>query len=157
MSDSNLEANYLKALKIARREGDYSREAHALILAGAQQEHGPSQYALATWYLAGYGKVKRNIKEAVRLLKASANSGVADAWFDLAVCYEEGEGVRRSKAHAFRCYVLAAVLGDKKAVFEAGRLLHHFELELSAVQHKMSDDLLKVAERFGTFEPNKEQ
>jgi uncharacterized protein len=46
-------------------------------------------------------------------------------FFDLAVCYEKGVGVKRNYKKGFECYLNAALLGDKQAVYEVGRCYYY--------------------------------
>lgn len=78
-----------------------------------------AMYALATWYLFGV-HVKRSFKMAATLLKQCADE-VAEASYDLAVCYELGRGVKKSLPVALEYYMRSALQGDAQAHFEVGR------------------------------------
>jgi TPR repeat protein len=79
-------------------------------------------YAIGTWYLHGSAVTPRNIVKALKMIRAAAKGGVADAAFDLAICYEKGAGVQKSLMRAFEWYVRAALLGDMQATYEVGRM-----------------------------------
>jgi hypothetical protein len=69
---------------------------------------GRATYALATWYL--FGRLyRRNLRTAVRLLRKAAESEVPDALYDLAVCYETGEGAAENPRKAAELYLQAAL------------------------------------------------
>jgi uncharacterized protein len=111
-------------------EGGTVTDAVAKKVIGMARRGSPSaNYALATWYLFGHKgakiEIKKDISRAVKLLKLAARGGVANALYDLAVCYEIGAGVEKSEYEAFRGYMKAALLGDADATYEVGRLYYH--------------------------------
>jgi len=79
----------------------------------AQAEHGNAvgQYELGICYWSG-GGVQRDITEAVKWLKRSAEQNFTPAQVQLANMYEYGKGVPVNKAEALRYYALAAAHGD---------------------------------------------
>ncbi len=82
-------------------------------------------YALAMGHLQGVGGYIKNLKKAVSYLREAAVANISWAHFDLAVCYEKGEGVRKSEKLAYLHYLAAALNGDNDAVVEVGRCLHY--------------------------------
>jgi TPR repeat protein len=79
-------------------------------------------YALATWNL--YGKdalVKKDKKEAVRLFRLAADAGIPKAMYELAVCYQNGEGVQTSDRKAFALYLASGLKGDTDSLVEVAR------------------------------------
>lgn len=116
---------YELALKMAKRaHPDLPRTGQLLEEAHIQGDRRAT-YALATWYLFGHGTYPRNLRKAVGLLKLAAETDIAAAHFDLAVCYETGEGVRESAPTAFRHYLAAALNGDNDSLPQVGRCLFY--------------------------------
>jgi uncharacterized protein len=66
-------------------------------------------YALATWHLSGH-YFEKDASKAVKLLKQAAKARVADAMYDLAICYERGAGVKKNTRQALALYLDAALL-----------------------------------------------
>jgi localization factor PodJL len=73
---------------------------------------------------------------AARWFAEAADLGLVDSQFNLGLLYEDGLGVPRDLAAAYRCYALAARAGDR----EAGR-------RLEGIKPQLSQDQLEVAER----------
>jgi uncharacterized protein len=69
--------------------------------------------------------VKRKPSEAVSYFLKSIERNNKDAYYDLAVCYEKGIGVKKNYKVAFDCYLNAALLGDKQALYEIGRCYYY--------------------------------
>jgi TPR repeat protein len=63
----------------------------------------------------GHGGLVVDFDEAVRLRKLAAAQGLADAQFDLGVCYRDGRGVPLDLAEAARLFRLAADQGHASA------------------------------------------
>jgi len=66
-------------------------------------------YALATWYLHGFF-YKKSFGKAVKLLRKASRSRIADAAYDLAICYELGAGVKKNLKRAAALYLDSALL-----------------------------------------------
>jgi len=78
----------------------------------AKMDHPEGVYRLADKYEAGCGGlIPRNVRHAFELYKKAAAMGSADALFELAVCYYEGEIVEEDVTEALRCLVAAAIQG----------------------------------------------
>jgi uncharacterized protein len=72
---------------------------------------------------AGMDAFKRkDYQTAYREWKAAADSGVAEAQFDLGVLYAEGLGVSRNKTEAAKWYKMAADQGNSQAEFALGQM-----------------------------------
>ena len=142
---------YAKALALAKQSRRFSSKVHDALLKGVEDGHGPSMYALATWHLHGFGPIRKNLKKAIALLHCAAAKAVSEAWYDLAVCYELGRGEKLSKSDAVRCYLMAATLGDKKAIFEAGRVLYYDDVDLNKQISLLTKNLLDIADRLGVY------
>jgi len=114
---------YERALRLANKNRKSPpRAAYDLLVAADKEGDARATYELATWYLFGspFTPVKKN--EAIRLLKKATEGGVADAAHDLAVAYENGDGVKKSLGQAFEMNMCAALLGDAQAFYEVGRM-----------------------------------
>ena len=102
--------------------GDVEK-AFRLLLSASEGGDAHAQYALGTWYLHGFF-VRKSFRRAVELLRGAAEANVPGAAFDLAVCYELGQGVRRSMSKAVAFYLRAFLLGDVDAAVELERVLY---------------------------------
>lgn len=115
------EVLYSKALRLAHSAGSPERVLH-LLNGALEAGSGDAAYALATWYLHGKPPlVSRNLRKALALFRVAAKAGVASALYELAVCYQQGEGVKRDAGRAFQYYLQAALKGDADAVVEVAR------------------------------------
>jgi TPR repeat protein len=108
----------LKKRPDAKRGLQLLRRAHA-------RGDARAAYALATWHLFGVHDVEKDYRRAAELLTQAAEQNIPEALYDLAVCYEKGDGVRKSERRAYRLYVRAALWGDKDSVHEVGRCLFY--------------------------------
>ena len=85
--------------------------------------------------------------KAVFLLKRASNSKNPDALYDLAVCYEEGKGIKQDKCKAFELYLQAALRGDEQSIHEVGRCYYYgFGVE---EDRDLADIWLERAEELG--------
>lgn len=117
---------YDDALSEVRRRGADIAQVLRLLQRAYKRGDPRAAYALATWYLDGKGEfVPRNVAKGVQLLREAVDGNQADAAYDLAVCYETGEGVRKSEKKAVRLYLKAALLGEKQSLNELGRCYWH--------------------------------
>jgi hypothetical protein len=66
-----------------------------------------------------------NLRESVKLLRQAAESDIPDALYDLAICFEEGRGVRKNLDKAANLYLRAALHGHKQSVYEVGRCYYY--------------------------------
>ena len=114
----------LALLAVNRKRPNLARAAELLEGANAKGDRRAT-YALATWHLYGHAGYAKNLRKAVELLKLAASADIADAHFDLAVCYETGEGVKKNDSKAYLHYLAAALNGDLNAIGEVGRCLFH--------------------------------
>lgn len=115
---------YERSLYLARRASPDWPAVKRLLDKAAAESDPKAHYALATWYLFGHEPlaIEKNIKKATPLLKFAADRGVPEALFDLAVCYETGQGVAKSEAKAFVLYTEAALRDDADSMFEISRM-----------------------------------
>lgn len=119
------ESLYRVALVEAQKgEPNYIR-VHAKLQQAIRKGNPQAAYALATWLLVGKEPVvKPDHKKAVKLLRQAVAAGIADAMWDLAICYERGAGVPTNRRLAYELYLRAAIRGDSDAVMEVGRSLY---------------------------------
>ena len=117
--------DYDLALLAARRKRPDLAPAATLLESAHHQGDRRATYALATWRLYGHANYAKELRKAVQLLKLAASSDVAAAHFDLAVCYETGDGIKRNDAKAYLHYLAAALNGDVDSLGEVGRCLFH--------------------------------
>jgi uncharacterized protein len=117
--------NYDLALRAASRKRPDFTQAAALLEGGHLEGDRRATYALATWYLYGHAGYAKSLPKAVQLLKIAVVADYAAAHFDLAVCYETGEGVKKNEAKAYLHYLAAALNGDLDSLGEVGRCLFH--------------------------------
>ena len=120
-----LKTDYDFALIAASRKLPDLAQAAKLLESANEKGDRRATYALATWYLYGHASYAKNPRKAVQLLKLAAAADVGAAHFDLAVCYETGEGVRKNDTKAYLHYLAAALNGDLNAIGEVGRCLFH--------------------------------
>ena len=65
---------------------------------------------------------KGHYTQAVQHFRTAAEQGIAEAQFNLALCYSQGKGVEESQSEAARWYRAAAEQGDQKAAEALARL-----------------------------------
>lgn len=82
-------------------------------------------YALATWYLHGAFGYNLDYKKAVILLKTAAKNGINEAFYNLAVSYETGRGVRKNESKAFQYYLNSSLNGDADSILAIGRCYYY--------------------------------
>lgn len=99
-------ASVVKLLRTARRKGDFW-----------------ASYALGTWYFHGE-HFKTDKAKGFALMLEAADNFVPDACYDVAVSYELGDGVRKSRKSAVVYYLRAMMLGEKQSVTEVGRVFY---------------------------------
>ena len=117
--------SYDLALRAASRKQPDFTQAAALLESGHNEGDQRATYALATWHLYGHAGYPKSLSKAARLLKLAASADIAAAHFDLAICYETGEGVKKNEAKAYLHYLAAALNGDLDSLGEVGRCLFH--------------------------------
>ena len=68
---------------------------------------------------------KNDYKKAVLYFRIAAQQGDANAQFNLALCYSQGQGVEQDQSEAARWYRKAAEQGDAKAQYNLARCYEH--------------------------------
>ena len=71
-----------------------------------------------------YG-VEKDYVKSVEYLKVACRLNHPAACLDMAICYENGEGVEKSTEKAFNYYMKASLWGNRDALFEVYRCLYH--------------------------------
>ena len=127
------DSRYRSALRLMQRGGE-AADAYPLLVAAAEDGDGLSMYAIGTWRLHGF-HLKKNLREAVRLLRLAADADVAYACFDLGVCYWKGEGVKQNWSKAAKYYLRAFLLGDRDAAEALETIFYWYggEINLRAI------------------------
>jgi uncharacterized protein len=116
--------HYDEAMRLmADHELSLAPKAHRLLVKAMEGGDSRAAYALGTWYLHGFF-LQRDLKRGVALIAQAADAAVADAAFDLAVCYELGTGRRINHNKALCYYMRAFLLGYAPAAEEIERLLY---------------------------------
>jgi TPR repeat protein len=110
--------------------GGSVEKAYGLLSSASADGDAYAHYAVGTWYLHGFF-VKKDIRNAAGLLRKAADANVSSAAFDLAVCYELGQGVSQNINRAAAYYLRAFLLGDVDAAVELERVLY-WERDLKA-------------------------
>jgi TPR repeat protein len=110
-------SNYELALKTADAqpiEGESDRVLSLLDL-GVEEGDERAIYARAVCFSNGkYGSAIDESKAFI-LFSRLSESSITEALFDLAVCYDLGQGVTKNQFTAFEYYLKAATLGHKEA------------------------------------------
>ena len=123
----------------------------SLIKAAVADGDPMAEYALSTLYLDGREPhIAVDKQKGIALLKSAAAANVADAQFELAICYERGEGVRKDDRLAFEWYLRAALRGNAQSVWEVGRC-HYFGIGV-AQDRRLSDIMADRAKELGIDE-----
>ena len=79
-----------------------------------------AQHDLAAIYTAGHGGVKQDYKRAATWFAAAANSGIANASYNLGVLHHQGLGVKKDTNEAISWYQKAAEQGHPEAQYNLG-------------------------------------
>ena len=139
-----------QALKIMYSSNPDYEKAKKLLLIAAENNDYLAIYGLGTWHFFGIHGFDENKTEAIRLWTIAAEKKIPEALFDLAVCYEEGDSVKKNLRKAFALYMDAALQGDNQAVFAVGRC-YFYGIGIS--KNKLVADVwFDKAEELGVFE-----
>jgi Sel1 repeat len=113
-------------------------------------------YAIAAWLLmqiASLGRaffsgtlgVAKDETEAVKWYRKAAEQNVADAQYNLGVCYDSGEGVAKDEIEAYKWWLLAAGHGNDDAKYN-----------MTIVENKMTREQFAEGQRLARdFKPRK--
>lgn len=117
---------YEAALAICDGEHPDEGRARNLLQRAADGGDARATYALANWLLHdGAGAENEPVKAAVVLLRSVEEANIAEALFDLAVCYDYGRGVRKNEKRAFSLYMRSALLGHPESCEQIAEFYRH--------------------------------
>jgi TPR repeat protein len=92
----------------------------AEIRAGANKGDAKAQYELARAFFSGTLGVAKDEAEAVKWFRKAAEQNVADAQYNLGVCYANGQGVTEDAAEAVKWFRKAAEQNLADAQYNLG-------------------------------------
>lgn len=125
----NVTAQYKLATCYHNGEGieeDQEEAAKWMLKAAEKGADRGIQWAMGRYYQEGWG-VEKSPAEAVKWFERSAKKGFALAKYCLAMCYMNGEGVKKDEAKAEELLVAAADAGCKEAKDELALIKHERE------------------------------
>ena len=154
MGKANESRAYETALELARKEGRDDPKVVALLKEAHKNGDARATYGIATWYLHGTKRIKKNWVAAVRYLREAAEAGISNAMYDLAVCYEKGAGVEADPKAAFEYYLRAALHGEEESVFEVSRC-YHWGIGVRK-DHRVADIWADRAEELGVIDQDRD-
>ncbi len=79
-----------------------------------------AQHDMGAIYVAGHGKVPKNMKRAILWFTEASNNGVANAKYNLGVLHHQGLGVEQNITKAMKLYEEAANIGHPEAQYNLG-------------------------------------
>ncbi len=79
-----------------------------------------AQHDMGAIYVAGHGKIPKNLDKAILWFEEAANNGIANAKYNLGVLHHQGLGVTQSISRAMALYEDAAELGHPEAQYNLG-------------------------------------
>ena len=94
---------------------NFFMEAFPKLLREANEDDSFSQRMVSCYYYFGNRGVEKNLDEAIFWLEKAAGQNNPEAIFDLATCYEHGEGVEQDLKKAITLYRQSFVFGYTKA------------------------------------------
>ncbi|WP_295116640.1 tetratricopeptide repeat protein [uncultured Chitinophaga sp.] len=116
---------YREAVKLLREHKSENLTAAYTLLKDAHSAgNHDAAYMIASWHLSGI-HVAQSFEQAIPYLQFAIEGDIPEAYFDLAVSLETGQGTAKNERQAFLYYMEAALLGDKGAIYEVGRCFYH--------------------------------
>src|SRR5438093_7332738 len=94
--------------RLPAQQNEADRKVLAEIRAGADKGDAKAQYELGRAFFSGTLVVAKDEAEAVKWYRKAAEQNVADAQYNLGVCYDSGEGVAKDEVEAYKWWLLAA-------------------------------------------------
>src|SRR6266566_4584353 len=101
--------------RLPAQQNEADRKMLAEIRAGADKGDAKAQYELGRAFFSGTLGVAKDEAEAVKWFRKAAEQNVADAQYNLGVCYDSGEGVAKDEVEAYKWWLLAAGQGNDDA------------------------------------------
>src|SRR6266498_2006941 len=131
--------------QLPAQQNEADRKVLAEIRAGADKGDAKAQYELGRAFFSGTPRVAKDEAEAVKWFLKAAEQNVADAQFNLGVCYASGQGVAKDDAEAYKWWLLAAGQGNDDA-----------KHNMTIVENKMSREQIAEGQRLARdFKPRK--
>ena len=101
--------------QLPAQQNGADRKVLAEIRAGADKGDAKAQYELGRAFFSGTLGVAKDEAEAAKWFRKAAEQNVADAQYNLGVCYDSGEGVAKDEIEAYKWWLLAAGNGNDHA------------------------------------------
>lgn len=110
-------------LKNAGEEAlNYFIEAFPGLLSEADNKDDFSQRMVSCYYYFGNRGIEKNMAQAIFWLEQAVSLGNIEAIFDLAMCYEHGDGLEMNLQKAISLYQEAEKAGYHKATYALNKL-----------------------------------
>lgn len=102
--------------------GDQVQDAMDMVLAAAAQGHAEANFYLGLAYdgLLARNPIEENPEAAARAYRRAAEAGHAEAAYNLATSFRDGDGVTLDLSLAAEWYIRAAEAGDARAQYQLG-------------------------------------
>ena len=106
--------------RLPAQQNEADRKVLAEIRAGADKGDAKAQYELGRAFFSGTLGVAKDEAEAVKWFRKAAEQNVADAQYNLGVCYANGQGVTEDDAEAVKWFRKAAEQNLADAQYNLG-------------------------------------
>src|SRR6266516_4846113 len=106
--------------RLPAQQNEADRKVLAEIRAGADKGDAKAQYELGRAFFSGTLGVSKDEAEAVKWFRKAAEQNVADAQYNLGVCYANGQGVTEDDAEAVKWFRKAAEQNLADAQYNLG-------------------------------------
>src|SRR2546430_722208 len=106
--------------RLPAQQNEADRKVLAEIRAGADKGDAKAQYELGRAFFSGTLGVAKDEAEAVKWFRKAAEQNVADAQFNLGVCYANGQGVPEDDAESVKWFRKAAEQNLADAQYNLG-------------------------------------
>ena len=131
--------------RLPAQQNEADRKVLSETRAGADKGDAKGQYELGRAFFSGTLGVAKDEAEAVKWFRKAAEQNVADAQYNLGVCYDSGEGVAKDEVEAYKWWLLAAGQGNDDAKYN-----------MTIVENKMSREQIAEGQRLARdFKPRK--
>ena len=106
--------------RLPAQQNEADRKVLAEIRAGADKGDAKAQYELGRAFFSGTLGVAKDEAEAVKWFRKAAEQNVADAQYNLGVCYANGQGVPEDDAESVKWFRKAAEQNLADAQYNLG-------------------------------------
>ena len=131
--------------QLPAQQNEADRKVLVEIRAGADKGDAKARYELGRAFFSGTLGVAKDEAEAVKWFRKAAEQNVADAQYNLGVCYDSGEGVAKDEIEAYKWWLLAAGHGNDDAKYN-----------MTIVENKMTREQIAEGQRLARdFKPRK--